>query len=192
MKKEIRIFWNDNPDCIKEHYFVNEDGKKDGPYKLHHPNGQEAIVCIFRDGKIHGIHNTYNANGELTSRSTYKNGKENGLYTSFYPKDTYSRLHHPNGSIEIQCHLKDGKLDGLYKEYWDNGQLRVKRTYRNNKIVNGICIKYSYFGLISDKGAYVNGRFVRGKEAYQKALAKRKERKKLQQAVLAEQKQQTR
>jgi len=40
---------------------------------------------------------------------------------------------HPNGKVYYEVELKDGKLHGDYSEYYKNGDLRIKGSFKNNK-----------------------------------------------------------
>jgi len=66
---------------IKEDYYVNPKGEKNGPYKSFDANGVLAIETSFKNGYMDGNYKEYFNNGgraELASSETYKEGVLNG------------------------------------------------------------------------------------------------------------------
>ena len=39
--------------------------------------------------------------------------------------------YHDNGQLKIRKHYKDGNRDGEYLNYYENGQLRIKQNFKN-------------------------------------------------------------
>ena len=60
-----------------------KDGKKDGSFKIYHPNGQLMSKQDFRAGKENGSFVAYHSNGQLWMKHQYKNGKREGFSKAF-------------------------------------------------------------------------------------------------------------
>ena len=48
-------------------------------------------------------------------------------------KDGLVEEFYDNGQLEWRASYKDGKLDGLWEKFYENGQLEEKRNYKNGK-----------------------------------------------------------
>ena len=59
---------------LPESYII--DGKKHGPFKTYHPNGQLESEATYKDGKLHKLFKQYFSDGKLESEGTYKDGKK--------------------------------------------------------------------------------------------------------------------
>ena len=46
-------------------------------------------------------------------------------------KDGLVEEFYDNGQLEWRASYKDGKLDGLWEKFYENGQLEEKRNYKN-------------------------------------------------------------
>ena len=52
--------------------------------------------------------------------------------------------------------INNDVLDGEWKEFWDNGNLRILHTYKNN-VFNGPCRKFNYNGELIEECFYNYG-----------------------------------
>lgn len=74
--------------------------------------------------------------------------------------------------IKKRCLVdENGNKQGPYEFYHDNGQLREKCTYKGFNL-DGSYEEYYLNGQLKVRGAYINGEFMEGEEAYQKAVRK--------------------
>ena len=60
--------------------------------------------------------------GTIYSISNFNYGKQNGRVVNF----------HSNGALMTEFFKRDGIMCGLYKEYYSNGNIKVKGRYKNN------------------------------------------------------------
>jgi antitoxin component YwqK of YwqJK toxin-antitoxin module len=57
-----------------EHYFIDENGQKQGEYKEWHDNGQLYMHCFFVDDKLHGEFKWWYPNGQLRMHCYFVDG----------------------------------------------------------------------------------------------------------------------
>ena len=67
---KIKKTYHDN-DTLNEEYEVNEEGAKNGYYKLFHDNGQLKTSGQLIDENREGIWKYYHENGQLNSEENY-------------------------------------------------------------------------------------------------------------------------
>ena len=65
-------------------------------------------------------------------------------------------IYYENGQLKERKTYKDGKLDGLSEWYYDNGQLKWRYTYKDRKL-NGLSESYKIDGTLESKCFWVNG-----------------------------------
>ena len=61
-----------------------------------------------------------------------------------------------NGRLREKCTYKDGKKDGPYERYYDNGRLEIKCTYKDGEY-NGQYEEYWHNGQLTKKCTYKDG-----------------------------------
>ena len=59
-----------------EHYFVDDQGRKQGEFKYWYENGQLRIHKFYRDGKLYGESKSWYDNGQLETHRFFKDGKD--------------------------------------------------------------------------------------------------------------------
>lgn len=110
---------------IKYEYEVDENGLRNGFYKLYYENGQLWVDAFYKDDKLNGFYKSYFNNGQLCIDTVYKNGERNGFY----------KLYYKNGQLCIDTTYINDEQSGSCKEYNDNGQLWFEAFYKNGKEV---------------------------------------------------------
>jgi antitoxin component YwqK of YwqJK toxin-antitoxin module len=108
-----------------EHYFIDENGQKQGEYKWWYENGQLRLHCFYVDGKRHGEFKRWHENGQLWMHCFYVDGKRQGEYKAWWT----------NGQLYIHCFYVDGKLHGEYKLWHSNGKQWKHLYYVDDKEV---------------------------------------------------------
>jgi antitoxin component YwqK of YwqJK toxin-antitoxin module len=83
-----------------EHYFIDENGQKQGEYKSWYSNGQLREHGFFVDGKLHGEFKWWHENGHLYTHCFYVDGKRHGEY----------KWWHDNGQLCVHCYYADGNM----------------------------------------------------------------------------------
>ena len=69
------------PDIIGHiHEYVERYGKKEGYWKIWHPNGQLWIQCYYKDWRFVGEFKRWYDNGQLEEKYYWKEGKREGEY----------------------------------------------------------------------------------------------------------------
>lgn len=78
--EESKIYssYHDNGQ-VKERYYKNENGEKDGLYDMWDDEGKIKVKSTYTNGQLHGLCEIWYGNGQLSERFNYKDGKRNGL-----------------------------------------------------------------------------------------------------------------
>ena len=150
MLEEKKILWSNQ--IIREQWYEDENGLKQGEYKLFHYNG---IICEkgqYIDGKREGKWEEHDIFGHFRAEKNYKNDKLNGEYKEYFPnvKKTICKIgqyvddkkegewieYHNNLSqnkISLKENYVNDKLEGLILSYYENGQLMKEENYKDGK-----------------------------------------------------------
>ena len=118
---------------VRERYFVNERGEKDGLYQRYYMNGQPAQTCTYRNGKKNGVQVSRYENGRISSECTYRDGDQEGSYTSYYP----------DGTTHQTCYFINDKYEGECRLFNPDGSLASVYTYHEG-LKDGVCEVLSY------------------------------------------------
>ena len=118
---------------VRERYFVNEAGEKDGLYQRYYLNGQPAQTCTFQEGVKDGVQVLRYENGRIASESTFKRGSQNGSYTSYYQ----------DGKVHQSCYFVNDRVEGESRLFDPKGCLLSVYSYHNGKM-EGVCEFYTY------------------------------------------------
>jgi antitoxin component YwqK of YwqJK toxin-antitoxin module len=171
-KEGIWEKYYDNGQLMYKGSFNN--GKKDGYWEWYFDNGQLMYKGSYKNGKEEGYWEEYYDNGQLAYKGSYKNGKlikkldesEQPKKKLFIPRKLSgedSRWAQWNKEQPIvdglrinQYNINTGKKQGIWEEYYDNGQLAYKGSYKNGK-EEGIWKWYHNNGQLDYKGSYKNG-----------------------------------
>lgn len=101
--------WDFNCGRIKENYYVNQKGEKNGPYKLYYEDGLLAIESNYKNGELDGIYKEYDRSfGKvfLKNIETYKDGILNGPTTRYGGRE--------NSIVIAKGNYLNGKETGLW------------------------------------------------------------------------------
>jgi antitoxin component YwqK of YwqJK toxin-antitoxin module len=134
---------------------------------LYHPNGKTLASGTYLGQKKEGLWIFYAKKGHLFSKVNYKDGNYEGDYKEFYKPmvkrvdtviagrseiiyDTIQRIH-------FHRQYKNGVLTGKAVEYFDNGNMRVKKNYEGG-LPTGPFVSYHMNGVYRVMGKYINGK----------------------------------
>ncbi len=147
-----------------------EDGKINGTYKVYHPNGQLQMIAQFVDGKRDGTATYYNKYGAEKELIHYKEGEFHGEYTTYHAMgkgfteytanyvdneiDGEFVEYYTDGIVRAKLTFKEGKKEGKGEIYYHDGQLDVVKNYLNDEL-HGDFKEYHYNGQIYKEGKYV-------------------------------------
>lgn len=84
---------------------------------------------IYRDLKKDSIWTNFSKKGQITSKETYFLDSLHGPKVVFYPAPEDVKKQMPS----IVSNYKNGMLDGDYIEYFEDGKVKVKGQFVNNK-----------------------------------------------------------
>jgi len=150
----------------KEIYAVNDEGQKNGVYKLFREDGtlqeesnfkkdqlvgqrkiyfqdgkQIEILENYKDGILEGEHVDYYESGGKLIVSNYVDGKMNGLLTKYYE----------DGKVMETVTFKDNMEMGPFKEYYANGQVQWEGNFLNGDQEFGLLTQFDESGSMIKK-----------------------------------------
>jgi len=151
---------------VEENYI---GGKKNGISKTYYSSGELMLETEYKEDVSNGKENYYSEGGKIKSTSFNLNGKSHGKYT-YYSEKT--------GKITEETTHNQGVLDGPHKQYYENGQLKLSREFKNDKILvdesdlgkyityysNGKIESEIYFLKGYDADSGYNNRFLKSSE----------------------------
>ena len=111
-------------DIIKKYREVEEPGTEkqevlsddfnEGPYQLHHKNGNIKEEGFYKDGELHGTRKMFYENGNILVEMHYENGKIHGL----------KKLYHDNGKLKEESNWEnDDLITGSVRNFDEDGKL---------------------------------------------------------------------
>ncbi len=69
------------------------------------------------------------------------------------PRDGRAVVYYDNGNIKAERNYKDGKLEGIYRSYYENGVLKESGTYQNDKM-HGVFKRFHPDGRLKAEEIY--------------------------------------
>jgi uncharacterized protein len=168
-----------------EEYYANgqlsykgsyKNGYREGYWESYYDNGKLYTKGSYKDGNKSGIWEEYWDNGKLDYKGNYVNGKlikklpitENKKL--FIPRklnksdSRYSEWNNAQPMVDgvrINQYDYEGNKTGIWEDYWGNGKLFYKGSYKNNDL-DGYWEVYHSNGQLMFKGSYKDG----GKDGY--------------------------
>ena len=148
------------------HYSNNE---LNGSYKIFHSNKKIAQQGQALDGAFHGSWKTYYRNGTLQSEFSYSKGKIDGLY-KYYDTDGllfYEFIYRKGEIIAYKYFDKKGNVikearkkggEFMYEGLNSDGSIASKGLYDISGGKKGIWEFYSQYGVLTEKGNYVENK----------------------------------
>jgi hypothetical protein len=92
----------------------------------------------------------FHPNGKLESRTNYQPKSDGG------EKHGLSEDYYENGQLKYRRNFKDGEVDGPFESYHDNGQLRSEGNFKDGK-ADGLYKEYDRDGQLQTRNCYKNG-----------------------------------
>lgn len=118
----LEVMYTANGCKSQEYTYVH--GKKTGPHKAYHLDGNIKIEGGFNNDLFDGPWNYYDERGVLVGEGQFKNG--NGEVT-FYDK---------NGHKERTTHYKNNKKDGPEIYYTPTGEISREIIFKEDRIIS--------------------------------------------------------
>lgn len=79
--KKIETFYKDGK--VKEQYFVDSKGLKQGMYVLFYENGNKKMEIAFRNGVKEGRSTSWHSNGKVNEEGYFRGNKRSGKYIAY-------------------------------------------------------------------------------------------------------------
>ncbi|MCF8258524.1 MAG: hypothetical protein K9J06_13290 [Flavobacteriales bacterium] len=105
----------------QETNITDAKGRKQGPWRQVHPNGQVRYEGEFKDDRPLGLFRYYFADGKL--KATNNHAPDGSVASHHY---------HPNGKIQAKGVYRNQKKDSLWQYFNENEMLVLEETYRQN------------------------------------------------------------
>lgn len=123
---------------------------ENGLFKRYYSDGVLAEEANYRNGRLEGLRKEYNTFGNLSEEANYKNGTLEGTRKVYVGNKLFIEEDYKNGQLEeirkeyyprsgnlyIEENYKGGKREGTTKSYYESGELRVKETWQEGKMIN--------------------------------------------------------
>jgi antitoxin component YwqK of YwqJK toxin-antitoxin module len=166
---DYHLYYEDGTE--RQAFNYNQLGQRDGKQVYKHPNGQVAIEVEMKAGKEEGWKKEYDENGNLIRETYFSGGTIDPAKTKTYT---------PANAVAVQKAPEEKEMKGtaptvttsdfkpntgtfngegpwiLYK----NGQISMKGTFHNKKLVDGEERVYDNNGLLVRIKLYKAGKFV--------------------------------
>jgi antitoxin component YwqK of YwqJK toxin-antitoxin module len=85
--------------------------------------------------------------------------EENGItYYKGSPFTGTTVEYYENGQLNKKGSYKEGKPDGVRESYYENGQLDSKCFYNDDGVMDGVWERYYENGQLLDKKSFINGK----------------------------------
>ena len=125
-----------------------KEGLKDGKFTGYYPSGKVEYVKRYEEDKPMGKWKFVREDGTTKKIEVYETGKKNDewityekngdVYYQFWDMDSliseYADLHYPNGQLIEKISYKDGRKNGKFTGYYENGQTKHIRTYKDDNL----------------------------------------------------------
>ncbi len=147
---------------------IDDNGLKQGKWKVRHPNGMIRYVGSFKDSKPVGEFKYFAADGSHTKTLEFKsdtsyarffhtNGKIMAEGKYFDQQKTGKwKFFDEEGDISLQEVYVNGKRNGPSRVYYKNGEITRDCSYKDD-ILHGMCTDYFKNGQKKFEGNYVDG-----------------------------------
>jgi antitoxin component YwqK of YwqJK toxin-antitoxin module len=133
--------------AVKEEIEMDTKGRRHGSYKQYYENGKLREQALYRHDTLVGERTLYYENGNPEVKEPYdQHGLLNGTYRQFYPE----------GGVQLELVYIDNVISGMSKAYFPSGQLKEEVTMMQNE-ENGPFTEYFRNGKIAWKGTYKDG-----------------------------------
>ena len=123
-----------------EKYYIN--GNLKSKYDLNYSNKKSKITSFYKNSNIKSV-SFYLNNLQIGNHKTFYDSNISLIkYKSYYKNGILEKetIHYYiDGSIESINEIKNGKLNGISKTFYENGDIKTKRCFLKNKLID--CLK---------------------------------------------------
>ncbi|MBS1763064.1 MAG: hypothetical protein JSR00_09335 [Bacteroidetes bacterium] len=120
-----------------EQFSLNDNGKKNGEYKIYYPNGNIKYLINYTNGELNGKQIKFFENGKYQSIAYYKN---NNI-------DSVEKWYYPSGILKKELFRLDFKKFGT-QYYYDTGGFLMESEFLINDSIYSSKITFNEKGLI--------------------------------------------
>ena len=145
--------------------FDNE-GKKHGNWKYYYKNGTLQLECIYKHGLRNGYYKEYDIEGNLLHAYKFVDGEKQEFVAELTKLDVKTE-YYPNGKVKVKATYKDDKPEGVWREYSEDGEIEKSYIFKYGIIIGE--------GIITEQGEktgpwkeYFDNGVLKGKGNYDK------------------------
>jgi hypothetical protein len=121
--------WDPYNTRIRQEYYLNKNGNREGLYKSYHENGQLDCECYLQNGMLNGRYKAYNSSGDLTEDAEYNDNYRTGKCMRWY-YDKNNKL-----DLTVESEFVKGNIEGREVRRYPNGDIHSITEYKNNSVV---------------------------------------------------------
>jgi antitoxin component YwqK of YwqJK toxin-antitoxin module len=143
---------SDSPD-LKERYWVDGKGIKQGTYESFHKNGAVDRKGSYRNDLREGTWVSRWDNGNMASEGSYTAGSRQGVWKFYYE----------DGSIGSMGSFKDDKLDGLWESWRSDGVKEEDQRYKEG-VKHGLWTTYHSLSTSDNLIKFLEGMYDNGEK----------------------------
>ena len=162
-----RWFKNDRLVASESFNRFNDQGLKEGPWKVFHPTGRLIETGFFVDGLAHGVFQYFDARGSLVRVREFRFGEEVVQEESREPVIELQEIRREDGTLAETVTYVDGVKQGVARRFDNQGQVVGGSVFANDALVaEGITLKdgtregpwkdYWVSGSLKSEGWYEN------------------------------------
>jgi antitoxin component YwqK of YwqJK toxin-antitoxin module len=148
------------------------DGRRNGTERVYDAGGRLRVEIPWTDGVIEGVRRAFAPDGGPVSETPYTDGVASGkaLYYDEQQRVTLSaeqrggirtgeQIEYWPRRIKRVAPYDHGKVDGTVLDYWDNGQIKMSRPFRDDRL-HGIEKHYDRNGKLTQTRYWSAGDLV--------------------------------
>ncbi len=108
----------------------DSEGKKHGNWKYFYDDGSLQLECIYKHGLRNGYYKEYDADGNLLFAYKYVDGEKQEFVAELSKLDV-KREYYPDGNIKVKAtYNKENKPEGVWREYTEEGEVEKSFIYK--------------------------------------------------------------
>jgi len=115
-----------------------KNGKKEGPAKYYHRNGELSMVANYKNDVLSGKRIGYLQNGELSLKENYADGKREGVFVRYFQ----------SGILKDVVTYENDLPVGKYYRYFEDGSTKQEGQYSKKGIRTGEWTYYNRDGSV--------------------------------------------
>jgi len=122
-----------------------EHGMVEGTRRVYGADGQVRLEMPYKGGVPSGRASWYDDEGRVVQSVEYSGGIRNGEWTQYWPR-----------RIKRTVPYEHGRINGVVRDYWENGQLKMSRPFRQD-VMHGVEKQFDREGKLTTTRYWLDG-----------------------------------